>query len=479
MLALATLGCGRDASTPDARTTAASREPDPIVIRVPRGGGTARAAVYPALDSIIWEGSGFPAIRRVLAFDAEAGMLAVTATSGRPAHLDLRLGRSTAASRDSLRAQTSANGSDIYGIDDNGRVLRLSPTGPWTFTPPAPADRVHAQPDGAILISSRQGNRTMLWRVYPPDDRVLDTASLPPVGNAIGTQIGDRLYFTTDTAVIAVTARTLEPVQSVRTRERVTAAASTPSGDRLYLAHHGMALLRVIDRFTDGPPAEIVLPDEASDLRMDPLGRYVLARSAGTDSVWVVAVGTGRLVATLPSRWANDLPTVAPDGAIVTLGTRDVAFIDPEGGHEIMRAQGGAADFWIFFHWNGFRPRAAGIDVPVTFPVPDALDADTLSESVSDPAVPGPPPPPGQEVVTPPPVAPGYTVSFAALLSQARAQSLADSIVVGAARARVVVGEAAGVPLYRVVLGPYLTRADAEAAGRYAGRQFWIFEGRP
>jgi hypothetical protein len=479
VLALATISCGRDASTPDARTAAASREPDPIVIRVPRNGGTARAAVYPALDSIIWEASGFPALRQVLGFDAEAGMLAVTATNGRPVHLDLRLGRATVAFRDSLREQTSINGSDIYGIDARGRVLRLSPTGPWTFTPPAPAAGVHAQPDGAILVTSRQGNRTTLWRVYPPDDRTLDTAFLPPVGRAIGTQTGDRLYFTTDTAVVAITGRTLEPVRSVRTRERVTAAASTPSGDRLYLAHHGMALLRVVDRFSDAPPAEIVLPDEASDLRMDPLGRYVLARSAGTDSVWVVAVGTGRLVVTLPSKWTGDLPTVAPDGAIVTLGTRDVMFMDPESGREVMRAQGGAGEFWIFFQWNGFRPRAAGIDVPVTFPEPDTLEPDSLADTIARTGQPGVSPPPAQEVLPAPPASPGYTVSFAALLSQPRAQALADSIIVGTARARVVAGEAAGVPLYRVVLGPYLTRADAEAAGHYTGRQYWIFEGEP
>lgn len=478
MLALATLGCGRDASTPDARTAAASREPDPIVIRVPREGGTARASVYPALDSIIWEAGGFPAIRRVLGFDPEAGALAVTATSGRPIHLDLRMGRSIPASRDSLRGQASFNGSDIYGIDSRGRVLRLSPSGPWTFTPPTPASEVHPQPDGALLVVSRQGDRTALWRIYPPDDQILDTAWLPPVGSAVGTQTGDRLYFTTDTAVIAVAGRTLEPVRSVRTRERVTAAASTPSGDRLYLAHHGMALLRVINRFSDDPPTEVVLPDEPSDLRMDPLGRYVLARSAGTDSVWVVAVGTGRLVATLPSRWTSDLPAVAPDGAIATRGRRDVTFIDPESGREVMRATGGASDFWILFYWNGFRPRAAGIDVPVTFPAPDTVAADTLADTATVPASPGAPSTVG-DPISRPPVSPGYTVSFAALLSQSRAQSLADSIVVGAARARVETGEAAGVPLYRVVLGPYLTRADAEAAGRHAGRQFWIFEGRP
>ena len=29
---------------------------------------------------------------------------------------------------------------------------------------------------------------------------------------------------------------------------------------------------------------------------------------------------------------------------------------------------------------------------------------------------------------------------------------------------------------YRVVLGPYSTRAEAEAIGRKLGRPFWIFE---
>jgi hypothetical protein len=34
---------------------------------------------------------------------------------------------------------------------------------------------------------------------------------------------------------------------------------------------------------------------------------------------------------------------------------------------------------------------------------------------------------------------------------------------------------------YRVVLGPYPTRTDAEAIGRKLGRPFWIFQadGRP
>ena len=33
--------------------------------------------------------------------------------------------------------------------------------------------------------------------------------------------------------------------------------------------------------------------------------------------------------------------------------------------------------------------------------------------------------------------------------------------------------------LYRVVLGPYPTRADAERVGKASGRSYWVFEGAP
>jgi hypothetical protein len=477
VLALAILGCGRDAPTPGSGTATASREPDPIVIRVPRSGGIARAAVYPALDSIIWEAGSYPALDRVLGFDAEAGMFAVITRGGRPAHLDLRLGRSLVASRDTLRSPNSANGSDIFGIDARGRVIRLSPVGSWIFSPPSPAKAVYAQPGGAILVLSSGSERATLWRLYPPDDQILDSVGIPPVRSAVGTPTGDRLYIVTDTAIVPVQTRTLEPARSVRSREPVLAALATPSGDRVYLARRGTSRLLMIERFADGRSTEIQLPGEPTDLRMDPVGRYLLARPANGDSVWVVAVATSRLVNTLPSRWMSDLPAVAPDGAIATLGQRDVAFINPETGNETMRATGGATEFWIFFNWNGFRPRAAGLDVPVAFPTTEP-EPDTLQaiESPSDQT--RPPAPPGGVPPAQPPIE-GFTVSFATLLSQQRAVALADSIVIGAARARVVPGEAAGVPIYRVVIGPYPRREDAEAAGRVSGRLYWIFEGHP
>ena len=54
----------------------------------------------------------------------------------------------------------------------------------------------------------------------------------------------------------------------------------------------------------------------------------------------------------------------------------DVVIVDAESHKERTRFPGGAADLWTLVRWNGFRPRAKGLDVPVNF------DADSDSTAV-------------------------------------------------------------------------------------------------
>jgi cell division septation protein DedD len=70
-------------------------------------------------------------------------------------------------------------------------------------------------------------------------------------------------------------------------------------------------------------------------------------------------------------------------------------------------------------------------------------------------------------------------VSFAALLSEAQAQQLANTIKVGATTAHVVSTSTAGSPIFRVVMGPYTSRDEAQRVGRASRREFWIYEGSP
>jgi cell division septation protein DedD len=158
--------------------------------------------------------------------------------------------------------------------------------------------------------------------------------------------------------------------------------------------------------------------------------------------------------------------------------------VDPEKLKVKSSVAGGAKDFWYFFAWDGFRPRAQGLDQPVTFPS-DSIQRDSLAASSTPSGTNSSPPAPvAQDTVRPPaPTAAtpstGFTVSFAALLSEEKAQQIAGGIRVNGNAAHVVSTTTAGAPIFRVVMGPYPTREEADKIGRAAKHEYWIYEGSP
>jgi cell division septation protein DedD len=73
----------------------------------------------------------------------------------------------------------------------------------------------------------------------------------------------------------------------------------------------------------------------------------------------------------------------------------------------------------------------------------------------------------------------GFTVSFAVLLNDAKARELAAKIVVDGKPARIVTGVNEGTTVYRIVLGPYTTRDEAERVGRASGQTYYVYAGTP
>jgi cell division protein FtsN len=59
------------------------------------------------------------------------------------------------------------------------------------------------------------------------------------------------------------------------------------------------------------------------------------------------------------------------------------------------------------------------------------------------------------------------------------ARDQAAKIVVEGHQARVVTGTTSGVTVYRVVLGPYATRDEAERIGRASGLSYYVMVGSP
>jgi cell division septation protein DedD len=487
-LTLAVAACSGDRQAEEgAHPAAAAGGTDAIALRIPRAGGTARAYIFPRLDSVAWSAGGAPAIGRVLSFDREAGLIAFTDAKGQPKRLDFRLGEVRSASKATLSGVTSANGTDIYGITPAGAVARMTPSGDWAFTPPKPAQILYPVNDGTLVIANQAGATLHLWHIRPPDEEILDSATIDGVGSGPRVQAGDRLYVSSRDALQGVTIRGLKELKKIPTKRDVAAIAPTPSGDRVFIALVGASEITVVDRYSESVTATIQLPANASDLRIDPLGQSLLAKPAsGADSAWLVAIGTGKVIGSIATEWTNDLPAFAPDGTIATVRGPDIVFVNAQSLAATRTIRGGARDYWYFFNWNGFRPRAANLDQPVTFGTGDSTPAtDTMIRPSTDStprnlpmrdAAPTMVPP----MVLPPPAArvgTGFIVSFAALLNEQTARATAAEIQVDGARPRVVQTQSGGTPIFRVILGPYSTREEAERIGRESKRQYWIYEG--
>ena len=224
---------------------------------------------------------------------------------------------------------------------------------------------------------------------------------------------------------------------------------------------------------------------------MDPLGRTLLVRGNG-DTTWVVSVAEAAVKATIVSEWRPDLPMVLADGQVAVARGDDVVLVSAATGAESQTITGGGKDVWHAIRWNGFRPRAAGLDAPVEFrnSAPRDTFVDTTTQvkvdsgTIGAERIPGATPrPPAPARPRPPrearPRQQVFTVSFAALLNERQARDLAKRIRVDGAAPRVVTSEREGRTIYRVVLGPYPSRAEAERIGRASGYNYWVYEGVP
>ncbi len=450
---------------------------------MPRAGGTGRVYLYPNLDSAVWVVDEAPRIARILAFDETQGTIAFVDSKGLPGRIDLRETDVRTVTKVKLTSLSSANGTDIFGVTAKGEVTRLNPvSADWRFAPPVPARGVFAQPNGDLIVAANKGEQTILWKLRPPDEVVDDSTVLPRSGRGVSTQVGDRVYFTVDSGLVGVKARDLSPVGALKFASAVTALAPTPSGDRLYVATASEKEIAVVDRYSERVTARIPVPAPPSEIRMDALGRYLLARMPDQDSAWVIAIGTNRLVGAVGTKWEADLPALTPDGALALLGARDVTLVDPEKLEVKGTIAGGARDFWYFFAWDGFRPRALGIDDPVTF-ANDSTFHDSAGATPQGSDTSQQPPVGAVDSASQQPTEPSagasYSVSFAALLSEEKARELASLITINGTPAHVVATNTAGSPIYRVVMGPYATRAEADRIGRASRRDYWVYEGAP
>lgn len=499
-LLLLACGCSDSSSRPAGAgaTPVIPGGPDPIVLRSSRAGGVISAYRYPGLDSVLWRSSQrVPSLARLIAFDPDAGYLAATDTAGRAVRIDLRLGSVTVPAGAAPKEARSSDGDAIYALLTTGEVTRYTASGgDWKFKPDVPVSALFPQEDGSLILAGVSGKRILVWRVRPPGTELMDSISLEADGTAAelaatlavtGNTIGERVFFAANETVLAVRSRDFGKALHVSMGEPVRAIASTPSGDRIFVALAGEQRLNVIDRFEEAVVGKVKLPGEARDLRMDPLGRVVLVRG-GADTVWVVSVASDKVLGTVLSDWRSDLPLVLPDGQIAVAQGDDVVIAHNETFAETRTIKNGGRDFWQVLRWNGFRPRSASLDEPVRFrsrgapggdsarPAAGTLASDSTARSSNfAPERKRDSVPPARDTAGPP----LFTVQFAAALTERLARNAAAAVKVDGLTPRISTATREGRTLYRVTLGPFVTRAEAERIGRASGRDYYVYEGVP
>ncbi len=496
------------------------------MLRVPAAGGAARAYRYPSLDSLIWSTKAtLPAQVRPLAFSIDAGTLAMSDGAGLPWRLTLGSGALERALATPLGEMVSLDGSGIYGTSA-GTVVHLttSDAKPWQVRSSASLSQLQPLRDGGVLLIGHRSAETILTRFRPPGPAPVDSAVLPGNARLISAAGGDRYYLSDGPRrLVSVRARDLEKLGTISIGDSIIATASSPSGDRVYvLGKDGAsARVQVINKYGDNVVATIAVPADANALRMDPLGRYVLVRHGGDrDSVLVIGIATDNVLGRFASPWRADLPLVFPDGRVATLRGDDVLVLSAEDFRPLSVVAGGGRDIWTVVQWNGFRRRAGdsplrsssaradtggAADSSRSRPAGDSARRDSIRAAAGDSAAASrragadsvrrsgrPPdtapklPPrvdtqPRRPIAPEPPSAIGdhgtFVVQFAALKAQSAAEQLASSIKANGEKAHVVTTTTNGIALYRVILGPFRSRADAERAGQAARRDYWVFEG--
>ena len=412
-----------------------------IAIRLPAKGGLPQLYRLPRLTLVegILRGR-LPPVDRVLGLDPESELLFVTTAKHELLSYDLGSGRVDTVAVNIAEAALGPDGT-LYAVDAQRRVISLSRR--TRFAWPQPLTAVPRD----LFGSTDQ----RLVGVIPQDRLLVAAADQPPTvrpiaagGDVAATRWGDLVAVASDSGVTFYDPLGRRDPAFVKLADAPRALAFSPSGHRIYVARRNVPGLAVVDRYERKELDGVALPGSVAALRMDPLGRWLLARPAVGDSAWIVDLPIKRHTGTVPTAWQADLPSMSPDGMLIYRRGKDVLSARPDSLTEVGRVTNGAADIWVLTSW-----------------LPRGVPASAVSAAASDSAGTGAEGP--------------LYVQVSTSQNPEWSGHLADDLTRAGLAARVLPPQHPDDG-YRVVLGPYATREQAEATGRRLGRPFWIYQ---
>ena len=412
-----------------------------VAIRLPAKGGTPQLYRLPRLTAVegVLKGK-LPPVERVIGLDPESEFLFVTTAKHELLALDLGSGRVDTVGTTIRQAALSPDGT-LYAVDSSRRVISLSRRTRFTWP-----QALTALPRDLFGATDQH-----LVGVIPQDKLLIAAADQPATvrtiaagGDVAATRWGDLVAVASDSGITFYDPLGRRDPSFVKLADAPRALAFSPSGHRIYVARRNVPGLAVVDRYERRELDGVALPGPVAALRLDPLGRWLLARPAVGDSAWIVDLPIKRHTGIVPTQWQSDLPSISPDGMLIYRRGKDVVSARPDSLNDIGKVTNGAADIWVLTSW-----------------LPRGVPASTVSAASSDSSGTGAEGP--------------LYVQVSTSQNPEWSGHLADDLTRAGLAARVLPPQHPDDG-YRVVLGPYATREQAEATGRRLGRPFWIYQ---
>jgi len=423
-----------------------------VAIRVAAKGGIPRVYRLSTLVEVPDMIRGrLPPVGRVVGLDAEAEFLYVVTGKGEVLAVDLGSARVDTVATAVQQATLGPDGT-LFTVDAKRRVVSLARRLRVAWAQPLPslphqlfgaADQRLVAVDAPKLLTAAA-------------DQPAASRPIPTGGDVAATRWGDLLAVSSDSGVLLMDPLGRREPAFVALSDHPRELAFSPSGHRIYVTRRTEPGLAAIDRFERAEIDGIALPLPAAAIRLDPLGRWLLARPTVGDSVWVVDLPVKRLVGAVASGWRADLPAIAPDGSLLVRQGDDVVAYRPDSLVETGRLKGAAADLWTLSPWRprgGYRGAFADAQAAAGQPGSQGGGAADTAGAAGGPMY----------------------VQVSTSQNEAWSSEMAQQLTRAGLAARVLQPKSPDDG-YRVVLGPYATRTQAEAIGRKLGRPFWIYQ---
>jgi hypothetical protein len=439
------MGCtAEESSNPVRDAFAASQHEagfgDAVLFRFSTSGGTRPTVLrLPTLDVGPLPLESQPRdLREVVGFVGDRGVVYVITTDDELAAFDLTTGRFRVVDSSVVAGTIGPTGTPfVVHADGSVATIGLKSVTPW----PVGFDSVPTELYGAV--------RERLIAVMPGDSarRLVLAANGQPVveqpvpdGTVHVSAWGDAVLIATDAGIVMLDPAdpddgTIFPLESAPHDADFSA-----SGHRIHVVGQD-GTLRSVDRFSGEVVREMPLGAVPRVWRTDPWGRYLLLQGDAGTPVRAFDAVTLALVDSIDGDWDDQLPRSAPDGSVLVRQADRIAAWTPGAADPVATIEAPAASLWLVAPWDAAQPVQTIVD-----------------EGTPEPAT------PGQTLF----------VQVSTTTNADWAADLAANLRRAGMPATVLAPEQAPDP-YRVVLGPYATREEAEATGRELRLPFWIF----